>query len=396
MAQDPETGEWKYFLDKCLPFGASISCAMFQRFSNALKHLIQAKSGAIPESITNYLNDFLFLALTLLGCNLIINQFLDLCQELGVPIAIEKAKWASEYVVFLGILLDGCKLVLCLPLDKREKAIKMLQIMISKKKATVKQLQELCGYLNFICKAVYTGQPFIHRMYAKYASSIKVPYLSNQGKYAEDCNHFVLKPFHRIRLDAEFKADCNIWLKFLTNPDLNELVNRPMSDWENPELNSNDICFFSDASASEKLGYGCLLDTNWVQGFWEKGFIAKNKPSIEYLELFTLCAGIFTWQNLLNHCNITVFCDNTAVVAMINNMMSSCKNCMILIRMLTLNGLKHSHRIKAKYVSMKNNYLADALSHGQFERFRKLGPHMNKIPHIIHPDLWLMSKLWLE
>ena len=35
-AQDPQTGQWKYFVDKCLPFGASISCALFQWFCNAL------------------------------------------------------------------------------------------------------------------------------------------------------------------------------------------------------------------------------------------------------------------------------------------------------------------------------------------------------------------------
>ena len=33
----PITGELSYFIDKCLPFGSSISCVHFQRFSNALK-----------------------------------------------------------------------------------------------------------------------------------------------------------------------------------------------------------------------------------------------------------------------------------------------------------------------------------------------------------------------
>ena len=36
-AHDPLTKIWKYFVNKCLPFGVSISCALFQRFSNALK-----------------------------------------------------------------------------------------------------------------------------------------------------------------------------------------------------------------------------------------------------------------------------------------------------------------------------------------------------------------------
>ena len=39
FARDPITKLGKYFMDKCLPFGASISCAIFQKFSDALCHI---------------------------------------------------------------------------------------------------------------------------------------------------------------------------------------------------------------------------------------------------------------------------------------------------------------------------------------------------------------------
>ena len=38
-ARDPKTREWRFFVDKCFPFGAAISCTIFQRVSNALTHL---------------------------------------------------------------------------------------------------------------------------------------------------------------------------------------------------------------------------------------------------------------------------------------------------------------------------------------------------------------------
>ena len=63
MAVDPETGEKWYFIHLCLPFGASISCSHFQRISKALKHLAEWKSNR-RNALTNYLDDFLFLALT--------------------------------------------------------------------------------------------------------------------------------------------------------------------------------------------------------------------------------------------------------------------------------------------------------------------------------------------
>ena len=40
MAKSPLDGKLYYFADKCLPFGAAISCSHFQRFSNAIAHLV--------------------------------------------------------------------------------------------------------------------------------------------------------------------------------------------------------------------------------------------------------------------------------------------------------------------------------------------------------------------
>ena len=54
----------------------------------------------------------------LLKCNALIKTFLSLCEELGVPISLEKTEWAAEVVIFLGILLDGRNLKLGIPLEK--------------------------------------------------------------------------------------------------------------------------------------------------------------------------------------------------------------------------------------------------------------------------------------
>ena len=115
MAENPITKKWQFFVDKCLPFGASISYAHFQRVSDALKHIIQVRTNS---PVTNYLDDFLFIALTILRCNFLLQQFLDLCQEIGFPIALEKTEWANEIIVFLGILLDGRHYILSVPIEK--------------------------------------------------------------------------------------------------------------------------------------------------------------------------------------------------------------------------------------------------------------------------------------
>ena len=130
IAQQPSTGKWYFFVDKCLPFGASISCSHFQRVSNALKHIVQVKTG---HPLTNYLDDFLFFALTVARCNYLLNRFLEICQQLGFPIAEDKTEWATQVIIFLGILLDGKHFVLSIPLEKRERAIQLLRLMIDRR-----------------------------------------------------------------------------------------------------------------------------------------------------------------------------------------------------------------------------------------------------------------------
>ena len=108
----PKTGIWCYFIDKCLPFGASISCALFQEFSDCM---------------TNYLDDFLFAVITAFLCNRMVQIFLDLCQEINCPVAKEKTEFATQIIIFLGVLLNGRMLTLSIPEDKKLKALHLVQ-----------------------------------------------------------------------------------------------------------------------------------------------------------------------------------------------------------------------------------------------------------------------------
>ena len=188
--------------------------------------------------------------------------------------------------------------------------------------------------------------------------------------------------------------DCDIWLEFLRGP-LSSVVNRKMIDILCPAASSStDVGFYSDASASESFGFSAILGTKWLRDDWTCQFIKCAKPSIEYLKLFALCAGVITWAEHLADQNICIHCDNIAVVHMINKMTSSCKNCMLLIRLLTLNNLKFNQKLTAIYVSTHSNDLADKLSRNQMNRFRKLGPMMNLIPDQIEESIWPVWKVW--
>ena len=209
-----------------------------------------------------------------------------------------------------------------------------MRLIASKKSATIKQIQSLTGILNFLNRAIVPGRVFTRRMYAKLKTR------NSRGQR--------LKQYHHISLDSEFRKDCEVWEMFLQNTSATVLC-RPFIDVES-FLTSTTLNFYTDASG--KIGFGCFFDGRWMYGFWSRSLLQNCKPSIEYLELFALCAGVLAWCDTprLNNTRIIIFCDNQAVVSMVNNTTSGCKNCMVLLRTLVLNNLKHNRRIFVSYV----------------------------------------------
>ena len=79
----------KYYFDKCLPFGRSISCATFEKFAKFLEFCVRRK--ALSNRLLHYLDDFL-------GggkrgtheCQHLMSAFNTCMKSLGVPLADEK------------------------------------------------------------------------------------------------------------------------------------------------------------------------------------------------------------------------------------------------------------------------------------------------------------------
>ena len=378
-AQDPRTGVWYYFFDKSVPFGARISCALFQKFSDCLQHVVEFLTGK-KMSVTNYLDDFLFVSATEQQCNYLVRTFIEMCSRLGVPTADDKTEWASTRTIFLGILILGDKFMLSIPDEKRVKALNMAKLFISKKRATVHELQRYTGYLNFLCKAIFPGRVFTRRMYAKFS-------FLNHKSYSGP-----LKSYHHVNLDCEFKNDCRTWVLFLDELSVNTVC-RPFVDLTKV-VSAEKLNFYTDSSAAESLGFGGIFNQSWFYGKWEPGYIRKYRPSIEYLELYAVVMGIFIWTEKLQNSRIVVFCDNQTVVRNLNTTTSGCKNVMYLLRLLVLNGLRHNIRVFGEWVEGAENTLSDHLSRQRIRKFKQLSPRADKFPQELSTALWPASKLW--
>ena len=366
MAKNPDNGKVAFFVDKCLPFGGSISRSTFTIFSDSLRCIIEHQTRRY-FTVTNYLDDFLFISCDEKECNQMVRKFINLCSTIGCPLSLDKTEWASTNMIFLGLLLNGRTYTLSIPLDKKEKARHMINFAMDKKKVTIKFIQKLAGTLNFLNRAIVPGRTFMRCMYDK----IKMKN-TKDGK--------PLKQYHHVNLGTDVLRDCAIWKSFLDGTNLKpSQLCRPFIDIDR-EKTSIELHFYTDASLNRKLGYGGVFNkTNWIVGRWGEQFIENERPSIEFLELYALVAGVITWggQNKLVNTRVAIFCDNQSVMHMVNNLTSKCPQCMKL------------------YVKSAENVLADALSRFEFDRFWRNAPKsMNAQPDRISRVVWPVTKVW--
>ena len=374
-ATNPNDGVTYYFVDKCLPFGASISCAHFQTFSNAIAHLVKFRT---QKKTINYLDDYFFAALLKLMCDLQVQVFLDVCQEINFPVSIDKTFWGCTQLTFLGLLIDNVRQLVAIPQEKLDRVVTMINYVLTKssKKITVLELQKLCEYLNFLGRSIVPGRTFTRRLYAGTASG------SNKK----------LLPHHHVRVTGEMKLDLEMWKIFLDHPS----VFCRSFKYFNTEITSDTVMFYTDASM--KYGLGGFCGGSWMHALWDPNFIHNCKPSIEYLELFALTAGVLTWIHRFSDRNIIIFCDNTSVMNMINNSTSGCKNCMVLIRLVVLHCMVHNVTLKVQYIRSAKNDLADSLSRNNLKEFfhlideKKL--QTDKYPTLVPQCIWPVYKIW--
>ena len=367
-ARSPLDSKYYYFVDKCLPFGSSISCAHFQRLSNAIAHIVRHRTG---KPLVNYLDDYLFVQLMKAFCDGQVQVFLDICDLIGLPVSMEKTFWSSTLLTFLGLLINSVSQTVSIPVAKVIKARKLLATALGKRKITLLKLQQICGFLNFLGRCVIPGHAFTRRLYAHTAQNSS------------------LKPHHHIRITEEMRLDMKMWQVFINSADV---FCQPFLDFSK-SWNAEEVDFYSDASG--KIGFGGVCGTKYMHGTWDQQFLVSCEPSIEYLELFALVASCINWLHLFANSRIVLFCDNQSVLVMVNNTSSRCRQCMVLIRILVLHSLQVNTRVFAKYINTKSNTRSDWLSHGKISQYLNTFAHDDK-PTEVPEMLWPIEKIWLR
>ena len=183
------------------------------------------------------------------------------------------------------------------------------------------------------------------------------------------------------------RQDLQMWQEFLHHQ---SAYARSFMDFSTV-LQADEIVMYKNP----KLGFGGICNKSWMFNQWPEGYIKKYNPSIEYLELFAVVVTVHLWINRFANRRVILFCDNQSVVHMINSTTSSCKNCMVLIRMLVLKCLTENVRVFTKYVKSKENVPSDLLSRLKIDAFMQLqswDQSQTEIPE----QFWPIQKLWVK
>ncbi|XP_033739602.1 uncharacterized protein LOC117326910 isoform X1 [Pecten maximus] len=347
----------KYYFDRVLPMGCSISCNLFEQLSTALHWAMENHFQA--AGVVHVLDDFLFAGPPNSEkgrADLV--SFLALCQRVGIPIKHSKTVQPTTTITFLGVEIDSIAMEARLPQEKVEKVKALLSSFSSRKKVTLKELQSLIGLLNFACCVVLPGRPFLRRLI--------------------DLTKGIVKPHFHIRLNREARLDIHAWQQFINSFNGVSLI---LADrWET----SNHLHFYTDASG---LGFGAVFNEQWFYGEWPEAMMSHH---ITIKELFPIVIAVEIWGEQLKHKCILFHSDNDAVVSILNKHSSKDPVVMKLVRRLVVKALQLNILFCSEHIMGKRNILADALSRLQVQTFRELAPHMKRNPVLVPAHLLLI------
>ncbi len=234
--------------DCTLPMGSRSGCAIFDSFSETIQFLAEARGCG---KMSHVLDDFLMVSANKDTSDARLSTFLSMCHLLGIPVVLEKTE-SGTCLTFLGITLDTVKMEARLPQDKLLKCLRLVRSYRQLQKISIKQLESLTGLLNFACRVIRPGRPFLHRLY----------------NFMEGIRRRL--SFFKLRLNAGAKEDLRMWEIFLKSYNGVTMFLPP---------NAHTHATMEIQLASDSSGWILLKSARWVKGYWGPSF-QGNKSSL--------------------------------------------------------------------------------------------------------------------
>ena len=340
----------KYYHDKVLPFGLRSAPYIFDKFATALNWIL--KDTCHLTDVIHYLDDFLNVSPP---CPSIADHhralLLDTFSYLNVPVAPEKVEGPATSLTFLGLELDTERLEIRLPDNKRTAYLHRVSSILTSGKVSKRELASVLGNLSFATQAIPAGRTFLRRLYDLDRATHALP------------------PFKVLCIPQTASDDLKWWQSTLETWDGKSFF---LLDKWTPIA---DLQLQTDASGT--LGYGAFYAGRWLHGSWRP---SQESQSIQFKELYAIVVACSTWASAWQRLRIQFQCDNSAVVDCIRSGTCRSADVMSLIRALYSLCVKYNFLVSAIHIPGVSNQIADSLSRGQLQMFRRLAPKANPQP----------------
>ena len=179
----------KFYIDKSLAFGAANGTVIFQRISDAIRRILLNEE----INVWNYIDD-IFACVDHTEAHRVFNRLVQLIQELGLPINLDKVVAPADGMTCMGIEVDARRHTVRLPQTKINEAVEIVKSFEGVASVTRQKYQLLLGKFLYVAKIVIPARPFLNRM---------LHYLCCQ------------KGANRIALSEQFHRDLCLFRKLL-------------------------------------------------------------------------------------------------------------------------------------------------------------------------------------
>jgi hypothetical protein len=139
---------------------------------------------------------------------------------------------------------------------------------------------------------------------------------------------------------------------------------------------SGDIALYSDAS---NKAIGGLCGKKWFYVPFVEDLRHLQNKSIAWRELYAVVTTVATFANILTGMRLMIFCDNQAIVQVLQAGSSKNPDIMKLVRLLFYICANYQLECSAVHLKGVVNQTADALSRLEIDRFFKLCPSAEHI-----------------
>ena len=344
----------KLYIDSALPFGLRSAPKIFNAMADALQWIFEQWGVA---TVLHYLDDYLVLgAPSSAECQQALDVALSLCRQLGVPIAVHKTTGPGSVLVFLGIELDTAAKEVRLPEEKLQHLKREIARWQERQSCTKRELLSLIGQLQHACCVVKPGRSFLRRMI-------------NLSMTVRDLHYW-------IRLNKCFRSDLQWWAHFL--PTWNGVG---MMASLLPAEYAGEIT--SDASGS----WGCGAFSSSGEWFQLELPEAWGSVHITVKELLPVVIGVALWGEQWQGKAIRCWCDNAAVVAILQSGTSKDDRVMHLMRSLFFFLASYNVVVGGRHIPGVENGAADALSRNNAAAFLSQVPAARREPTVIPAEL---------